>query len=161
MAAVRIGNIIWQRTSDSNAGVRWLINNLIKVALVGAKVILGFGLALVLVAVVGHLSLNFFAALSTLLAVVYLVSVMDVNNSRDAVSLVLPALSIIILVFLNTNFNLTIALTWVIHTFLSFFSGVSHRSGSLKILGLWPFLFGVSAALTLVLVDQFIIGVAL
>ncbi|MDY6920665.1 MAG: hypothetical protein SV765_10700 [Pseudomonadota bacterium] len=108
-----------------------------------ARLVIGSGLAWLihwLLPVI--LPLNFFAALSAGLVLLYLANLADVQRLRDGLFCVLPGLLVWIILAYAPDQAAAVALTLFIHLMLAFFAATAGISGGLRELQLWPVLFG-------------------
>lgn len=99
---------------------------------------------------------NFYAACSASLVLIYFANLADVKSLRDAVFCLAPSILVLSLLAFDINAGL-VGVCLLTELLLAFFAGFSRISGTLKDLGLWPYLFGANLMLLINYVDQFFI----
>ena len=102
------------------------------------------------------IKVNFFAAWSAALAVLYIANLADVSRLRDAVSLTVPALFVWGVLAVGGQNAYLVGLALFTHLGVAFFASLARTSGSLKDSGIWSLLFGSSLAVMLYYVVYFL-----
>lgn len=100
--------------------------------------------------------LEFYAALSTAVGVLYFANLSDVKSARDAIVSVVPAMMIWGILIYDVNNAALVGVTLFTHLLVAFFAGFSKVSGSLRDLALWPVLFGGMGVTLLGFIEQFL-----
>lgn len=135
-----------------------LKENGLHVLWVVTRIVLAFLLVcLVTVVLQQYVQVNFYAAWSAMVAVLYLANMVDVVRLRDAVSLLVPGLFIWAALFYDATSAAIVGLTLFTHVVVAFFAGISRTSGSLRDIELWAYLLGAGVAVLGSFVTQFLI----
>lgn len=100
--------------------------------------------------------LEFYAALSGSIAVLYVANLADVSGIRDTIISIVPALMVWGILMFDVQSAALIGLTLFTHLLMAFFAGFSKVSGSLRDLALWPVMFGGVGVTLAAYVEQFL-----
>lgn len=120
-------------------------------AVVGALVFWSLGASLPL-----SPGLEFYAALSAAIGLLYFGNLSDVKGARDAIVSVVPAIMVWGILTFDMNNAALVGVTLFTHLMVAFFAGFSKVSGSLRDLALWPVLFGGMAVTLAGFIEQFL-----
>ena len=120
-------------------------------AAVGALAFWGLGISLPLIP-----GLEFYAALSAAIGILYLANLSDVKSARDAIVSVVPATMVWSILIYDVNNAALVGVTLFTHLLVAFFAGFAKVSGSLRDLALWPVLFGGMGVTLLGFIEQFL-----
>ena len=100
--------------------------------------------------------LEFYAALSASVGMLYFANLSDVKGVRDAIVTVVPAAMGWGILWFHVNNTALVGITLFTHLLVAFFAGFSKVSGSLKDLALWPVLFGGMSVTLAGFIEQFL-----
>jgi len=133
--------------------------SLLAVGLLALRVLAGVLLIwLVAVALPVSPQLEFYAALSAAVVLLYVANLADSRSFRDVLFFLVPGLLIWSMLAYALN-PVTVGLSLFVHLMLAFFAGSSGISGSIRDLRLWPLLFGAMLAIQFAFVDTYVLDV--